>query len=111
MSKLDNMKLEMRRGNKLTREKVECSEEGGKCMRIPGSRMDDSDEMNVTLSRICHPLCCGVVHRHASDWPNTWGAFSTNHSIESAFPAMSENSAAGSLDRIRVAGKDVRYRK
>lgn len=38
---------------------------------------------------------------------NTLGALSTIHSIESAFPAISANSLAGSDDRISVADERV----
>lgn len=36
---------------------------------------------------------------------NTSGALSINHSIKSALPAISLNSAPGSLERIRVAAQ------
>lgn len=58
-------------------------------------------------SKLQHNVTNTLVFYATSGSRNTPGAFSINHSIASALPAMSANSRFGSLDRIRVAKEKI----
>src|SRR5258707_15657298 len=63
--------------------------------------------MNMNKRKTNQPVRKKRIYGHHSDARKTTGAFSTSHSIKRALPAISLNSAPGSLDRINVAEKDI----